>query len=131
MGSSFPSTLPDRMRRKINVLMFLYHVSDRNKLFPNKKLNNLSQQYVHYETALLSSFRDYFSDINNDFCISICSNYYTYNVAKVEERLTVLKKICDKHVTFMNENSEICGAYRPKTTFREFCLSTDDPIFNG
>ena len=31
----------------------------------------------------------------------------------------------------MNKNSEIYGACRHKTTFRQFCLSTDDPVFNG
>ena len=38
MGIPFPSTLSDCTKRKGNVLMFLYHVYDRNKLFPNEKL---------------------------------------------------------------------------------------------
>ena len=49
----------------------------------------------------------------------------------MQERLTILKKICDKCVTVTNKNSEIYGAFRHKTTFHQFCLSTDDPIFNG
>ena len=48
----------------------------------------------------------------------------------MEERLTILKNICDKRVTIMNKNSEIYGACRHKTTFSRFCLSTDDPVFN-
>ena len=36
----------------------------------------------------------------------------------MEERLTILEKICDKHVMIMNKNSEIYGAYQHKTTFR-------------
>ena len=49
----------------------------------------------------------------------------------MQERLTTLKKIRDKRVTIMNINWEIYWAYQHKTTFYRFCLSTDDPIFNG
>ena len=48
----------------------------------------------------------------------------------MEERLTILKKICDKRVTVMNKNSEMYGDLRHKTTFHQLCLSTDDPVFN-
>ena len=48
----------------------------------------------------------------------------------MEERLTILKNIRDKHVTIMSKNSEIYGSCRDKTVFHRFCLSTDDPIFN-
>ena len=49
----------------------------------------------------------------------------------MEERLTILKKLRDKRVTIMNKNSEIYGACQHKMTFHQFCLSTDDPVFNG
>ena len=49
----------------------------------------------------------------------------------MQERLTIMKKLRDKHVILMNKNSEIYGACRHKTTFRWFCLSTDDPVLNG
>ena len=49
----------------------------------------------------------------------------------MEESLTILKNLCDKRVTIMNKNSDIYGAFRYKTTFRRFFLSTDDPVFNG
>ena len=49
----------------------------------------------------------------------------------MEERLTILKKLCDKYVMVMNNNSEIYGACRHKTTFRRFCLSTYDPVLTG
>ena len=48
----------------------------------------------------------------------------------MEGRLTILKKLRDKHVTIMNKNSEIYGACRHKTTFHRFLLNTDDPVFN-
>ena len=35
----------------------------------------------------------------------------------IEERLTLLKQLHDKHVTLVNKNSEIYGACRHKTTF--------------
>ena len=49
----------------------------------------------------------------------------------MEERLTILKKQRDKHVTIMNKNSEIYWACQHKTCFHRFCLSTDDPVLNG
>ena len=48
----------------------------------------------------------------------------------MEERLTILKMLPDKRVTIMNKNSEIYGACRHKTSFCQFFLSTDDPVFN-
>ena len=53
-----------------------------------------------------------------------------YNLC-MQEPLTILKKLCDKRVTVMNKYSDIYGAFRKKSTFRRFCLSTDDPVFNG
>ena len=49
----------------------------------------------------------------------------------MQEILTILKMLRDKRVTVMNKNLEIYGAFRHKTCFHIFCLSTDDPIFNG
>ena len=49
----------------------------------------------------------------------------------MQERLTILKNLSDKRVTVMSKNSEIYGAFRKKTTFHQFFLSTDDPVFNG
>ena len=47
------------------------------------------------------------------------------------ERLTILKNLGEKWVTFMNKNLEIYGACRHKTTYHQFFLSTDNPVFNG
>ena len=49
----------------------------------------------------------------------------------MQECLTILKKLHGKHVTVMNKNPEIYGACRHKTTFHQFCLSTDDPVLTG
>ena len=49
----------------------------------------------------------------------------------MQERLTILKMLHDKRVTVMSKNSEIYVACQHITTFRQFCLRTDDPIFNG
>ena len=49
----------------------------------------------------------------------------------MQECLIVLIKIHYKRVTVMNKNLEIYGACRHKTTFHNFFLSTDDPVFNG
>ena len=49
----------------------------------------------------------------------------------MEECLTILKKLRDKPVTVINKKLDIYGACRQKTTFHQFCLSTDDSIWNG
>ena len=49
----------------------------------------------------------------------------------MQERLTIVKMIRDKHVTVMNKTSDIYGSCRHKTCFHRFCLSTDDTVFNG
>ena len=36
--------------------------------------------------AILSLFRNYPSDNNNDFCLSICGNYHTYKVEVIHYR---------------------------------------------
>ena len=52
-------------------------------------------------------------------------NYNLY----MEERLKILKNICDKRVMVMKKNSKIYGPCQSKTTFCQFCLSTYDPVF--
>ena len=49
----------------------------------------------------------------------------------MQERLIILKELRDKRFIVMNKNYGIYGACRHKTTFHQFCLSTDDPVFNG
>ena len=49
----------------------------------------------------------------------------------MEEGLTILKKIHDKYIPVMNNNLEIYGACRHKTTFCRFFLSTYDPVLTG
>ena len=48
----------------------------------------------------------------------------------MEERLTILKNLRDKRARLMNINLEIYRAFRNKTNFPQFLLSTGDPI-NG
>ena len=47
----------------------------------------------------------------------------------MEERLTILKKLREKNVTVMNNNSEIYRDCHHKMTFRRFFISTDDPVY--
>ena len=49
----------------------------------------------------------------------------------MEECLTILKYLRDKYVTVMNKNLKVYEAYRQKTNFRRFYLSTDDPVLMG
>ena len=55
----------------------------------------------------------------------------TYCNICMKERLTILKKLREKRVIVMNNNSDIYGACRNRMTFHQFFLSTDDPVFNG
>ena len=48
----------------------------------------------------------------------------------MDERIMILKKLRDKRIKIMSKISEIYGACRQKTTFHQFCLFTDDPVFN-
>ena len=50
------------------------------------------------------------------------------NICMVK-RLTIIKNLRDKRVTVMNKNSDIYGACRHKTTFRQFFLRSYDPVF--
>ena len=47
----------------------------------------------------------------------------------IEERLKILKKLREKCVTIVNKNLEIHRACWHKTTFYQFSLRTDDPVF--
>ena len=44
------------------------------------------------------------------------------------EHLTILKKLCNKRVTLMNNNQQIYRAFRHKKAFLIYFLSTDDPV---
>ena len=46
----------------------------------------------------------------------------------MEEFLTTLKKLCEKCVTVVNTNLGLYGAFRYKTTFCRFFISTYDPV---
>ena len=46
----------------------------------------------------------------------------------MEEHITILKKLRDKHVMVMKNNLDIYGACWHKTTFSQFVLITYDPI---
>ena len=50
------------------------------QLFPRGIMRQLSQSYVRGETVMLSLFRNYFSDLKKDLCLSMCGNYHTYKV---------------------------------------------------
>ena len=46
----------------------------------------------------------------------------------MEERLTILNNICDKHVTVMNKNSEVYGAFRKKLLSIDFAYAMMTPF---
>ena len=49
----------------------------------------------------------------------------------MQERLTILNNLNEKHVTVMNNNHHTYGSCRNKMTFRWCFLSTDNPILPG
>ena len=44
----------------------------------------------------------------------------------MEEHLTILKQLREKHIMVMNKNLEIYGTWRHKITSQQFFLSSDD-----
>ena len=61
-------------------------------------------------------------------------DWYNTNIYKTqlqplyEERLKIIKKLCNKHVTLNNKNLYIYRACWHKTTFNQIFLNTDDPV---
>ena len=110
------------------------HFSDLLRLLKNGKIRLISAHFEqHFNTTTPRT----------DLC-----KYMTFKVVKqlnpigamkkftkpncnlcMDERLIILENIRDKRVTIMNKNSDIYGACRHKTNFRQFFPSTDDPVF--
>ena len=113
------------------------HFSDLQRLLKNKqKSDSFAAHFVqHFNTTTsYTDLRKYmtFKVVKQLNPIGAMKTFTTpkCNIC-MKERLTILKKVCDKRVTIMNNNSEIYGACRHKTTLHWFGLSTDDLIFNG
>ena len=113
------------------------HFSDLQRLFKNRQKSDLfAAHFVQYfnTTTPCTDLRKYmtFKVVNPLNPIGTMKTFTkpNYNLC-MQERLTILKNLCDKRFTIMNKNSDIYGDWRHKTTFRRFCLSTDDPVFNG
>ena len=113
------------------------HFSDIQRLLNNgKKPDSFSAHFVqHFNTTASHTYlRKYmtFKGVKQLNLIGAMKKFTKPNCNLcMQERLSILKKLRDKHVTVMNKNSEIYGACRNETTFHRFCLSSYDPIFNG
>ena len=113
------------------------HLSDLICLLKNgQKSDSFAVHFEQHFSATTSrtDLRNYmtFKVVNQINLIGAMKTFTKPNCnLYMEERLTILKKLRDKHVTIMNKNLEIYGACRHKTTFHRFFLSTDDPVFNG
>ena len=113
------------------------HLSDIIRLLKNvQKPDSFASHFEHHFNCTTShtDLRKYmkFKVVNQLDPIGAMKNFTKPNCNLcIEERLTILKNLRDKRVTIMNRNSEIYGVYRHKMTFHLFCLSTDDPVFNG
>ena len=113
------------------------HLSDLKRLLKNgKKSESFAADFVqHFNTTKsCTDLRKYmpFKVVKQLNPIGAMKTFTKPNFNKrMQELLTILKKLHDKHVTVMNKNLEIYGACWHKTTFHRFCISTDDPVFNG
>ena len=113
------------------------HLSDLLRLLKNgQKADSFSVQFEqHFNTATSRT------DLRKYMTLKVVKQLNPIGLMKtftkpncnicIQECLTILEKLRDKRVTIMNNNSEIYGACQHKTTFHRFCLSTDDPFFNG
>ena len=113
------------------------HLSDLQPLLKNEKKSDLFAAHFvqHFKTTTsCTDLRKYmtFKVVNQLNPIGEMKTFTkpNFNLC-MQERLTILKNLCEKRVTVMNNNSEIYGACRHKTAFHQFFLSTDDPVFNG
>ena len=113
------------------------HLSDLQRLFKNRqKSDSFAAHFVHHFNTTTSR-----TDLHKYITFKVLKQLNLIGAMKtfikpncnlyMQEHLTISKKLRDKRVTFMNKNSETYGACRHKTTFHQFFLSTDDPIFNG
>ena len=113
------------------------HFSDLLRLLKNGHISDSFAAHFeqHFNTTMSrTNLRNYmtFKIVKQLNTIGTMNTFMKPNCKLcMEERLTILKKLRDKHVTIMNKNSDIYEACRHKTCFHRFCLSTDDPILNG
>ena len=113
------------------------HFSDLVHLSKNgKKYDSFAAHFGHNFNSTTSC-----TDICNYITLKVVNQLNPIGAIKkymkpncnlfVEELFTILKKLRNKRVTIINKNSEIYGACRHKKTFHQFCISTDDTVFNG
>ena len=113
------------------------HLSDLQRLLKNRqKSDSFAAHFVQHFNNTKSR-----TDLRKCMTFKILDQLNLIGVMKtftkpncnlcMQERLTILKKLRDKRITVMNNNSEIYGACRHKTTLHRFCLCTDDTVFNG
>ena len=113
------------------------HFSDIQRLLKNgQKSDSFDAHLVHHfnNTTSRTELRKFmtFKVIKQLNTIGAMKTFTKTNCNLcMQERLTILKMLRDKRVTVINKNLEIYGACRHKTCFRQFCISTDDPVFNG
>ena len=101
-----------------------------------QKSDSFSAHFVHHcnTTTTRTDLRKYMTfKVENQLNPIGPMKTFTKNKCNLcmEERLTILKNLCDKPVTIMKNNSDVYGACHQKTDFHRFCLGTDDPVFNG
>ena len=111
------------------------HLSDILSLFKNGKKSDLFAAHFEHHFQVTTARIDLhkyktFKLVNELNLIGAMKTFTkpNFNIF-AEERLTIIKNIRDKCVTIMNNNLEIYGACRHKTTFYQFSLRTDDPVF--
>ena len=113
------------------------HLSDLQRLLKNgQKSDSFAAHFVRHFNSTTSR-----TELRKCMTFKVLKEINTIGAMKtftkpnfnlcMQERLTILKMVRYKRVTVMNKNSEIYGACQHKTCFHIFCLSTDDPVFNG
>ena len=113
------------------------HFSDILRLLKNgQKSDSLSaylEQNFNFTNSLTYLIMDMtFKGVKQLKVVCAMKTFTKLNyILCMEECPTIFKNIRDTRVTIMNNNFEIYWAYWNKATFRQICLSTDDPVFNG
>ena len=110
------------------------NLSDILRILKNgQKSDSFSTHFKHHfkSTTSRKNLRKYltFKLVNQINMVSTMKTFTKPNCNLcLEERLIILKKMCEKRVTAMNNNLYMYGALWNKTTFHILFLSTGYPI---
>ena len=99
------------------------HFSDILRLFKNRQKSDSFAAHLEQHFNSTTSHIDQhtymmFKEVNKINPIGTMKTFTRPNCNLcMEKHLTIIKNLCDKHITMMNNHSDIYGSLQHKTTF--------------